>query len=658
MATKFDNIPYQSFCWVLGTTSFRTAQLNLKIEQQLIMLSELQSQKSVWQWINNSDLQAEYYNFMQQKEFVKGNAPRKDKDAREKTSGLVDIGLLNNNRELTEVGKNLLKLSNEHNFKQNNFFGLDGDSFIYFKQLLKTHLTVDNKFVRPYLILAKLLKLFDNLSYDEFRYLLPLCIDIKSTNIIIEKLKLSRNNNLNIDIKDIIYETLISLENYQNALNLLLNYSICEELVCTIGMNRKSRSYDKPYYHLYLVLYEVFIRKDSTKIFALYQAIKTTKQSTKWLGFIFENSNERKVKNLGISNINSDCPFLLCQNEQEFKQTFFKYLHIFKAMATLEDYFDLNRRYFGLTNTIIFEEETVKFDILPKYFFDEVIDNFYLTTFEQHTQLEDNIDLDNIHSSLIVDEKKIFKKIGQDFKIIISSVDQVHSLISNERYKRFNKILQDKFHKEKLIQLLDYFKDRNDKEIYKMVTDEATVSTIFEYVLAIIWYEISNKQGDILNFMNLSLTAELMPKSHATGGYADIIYQYPKDNNYPEHHVLIEATLANDSNQRKMEMEPVSRHLGEYLLKYGRKEDYCIFVSNKLHLNLVSDFLHRKTYLYYGKDLKIINGMKIIPIDTDYLKILLTKDKKYSEIYQLFHAAYQKTTILPHEWNDYIAEQL
>lgn len=655
MTTKFDNIPYQSFCWVLGTTSFRTAQLNLKIEQQLIMLSELKRKNEVeeenfiWYW--DKHLQIEYYEIMKSKKFVDGNAKIKDKDARQKTSGLVDIGLLNNNRELTNVGKTLLDLSNDYNFKQDNFFGLDADSFIYFKQLLKAHLTdkTETFIVRPYIVLAKLLSKFNHLSYDEFRYLLPLCIDESSTEIIIEKIGLLRNHQLTI--QDVIYETLINLENYQIALNLLLNNEISEDLICVIGMNRKSRIYDKPYYQLFLALYSVFVNKENDKISELYQAIKNIKQDTKWLSLIFKKPSN-------IDSIKKDCPFLLCNNKNDFKKTFFKYLHTFKAMATLEDYFDLNKRYFGLTNTIIFEEETVKFDILPKYFFDEVIDNLYLTAFEKHTQLEDDIDLDKIHSSLVINQKKIFEKIGQDFDITISSVSQVHSLINNERYKRFDKILQDKFKKDNLIQLLDYFKERNDDKIYKMVTEEATVSTIFEYVLAIIWYELSDKQGDILNFMNLSLTAELMPKSHATGGYADIIYQYPKNEYYPEHHILIEATLANDSNQRKMEMEPVSRHLGEYLLKYDRQEDYCIFVSNKLHLNLVSDFLHRKTYLYYGKDLKIINGMKIIPIDTDYLKTLLTKDKKYSDIYQLFDTAYQENSILPHEWNDYIAKQI
>ncbi len=39
------NIPYRSFCWVIGTTSFRTAKLNLKIEQH-IMIPEIKTDKT------------------------------------------------------------------------------------------------------------------------------------------------------------------------------------------------------------------------------------------------------------------------------------------------------------------------------------------------------------------------------------------------------------------------------------------------------------------------------------------------------------------------------------------------------------------------------------------------------------------------------------
>ena len=41
----YENIPYKSFCWVLGTTSFRTAQLNLRIEEQLILLDAFKTKK-------------------------------------------------------------------------------------------------------------------------------------------------------------------------------------------------------------------------------------------------------------------------------------------------------------------------------------------------------------------------------------------------------------------------------------------------------------------------------------------------------------------------------------------------------------------------------------------------------------------------------------
>ena len=50
------SIPYQSFCWVIGTTSFRTAKLNLKIEKQLLLLDEFYNKTiktSAWNW--NSD---------------------------------------------------------------------------------------------------------------------------------------------------------------------------------------------------------------------------------------------------------------------------------------------------------------------------------------------------------------------------------------------------------------------------------------------------------------------------------------------------------------------------------------------------------------------------------------------------------------------------
>lgn len=150
------SIPYQSFCWVIGTTSFRTAKLNLKIEAQLLLLDEFYNEvikKSKWNW--NNGLQEKYYDFMKNKSFLTGEAKRKDKDAREKTSGLVDIGLITEDRLITDAGRELIKITSSGDFETNNVFNINRDSFIYLKQLLKTSIDVSGSIVRPFIAVVK-----------------------------------------------------------------------------------------------------------------------------------------------------------------------------------------------------------------------------------------------------------------------------------------------------------------------------------------------------------------------------------------------------------------------------------------------------------------------------------------------------------------------
>ena len=132
------DLKYKSFYWVLGTTSFRTKNFNKKIEQQLSLLQKFWSLKeNVGRtWAESNGVQTDYYNFLQENEFISGDAKNKPKDAREKTSGLVALGLIDENRKLTSVGTELLKLSEENNFSVDNILGLPADSFIYFKQLI------------------------------------------------------------------------------------------------------------------------------------------------------------------------------------------------------------------------------------------------------------------------------------------------------------------------------------------------------------------------------------------------------------------------------------------------------------------------------------------------------------------------------------------
>jgi len=105
---------------------------------------------------------------------------------------------------------------------------------------------------------------------------------------------------------------------------------------------------------------------------------------------------------------------------------------------------------------------------------------------------------------------------------------------------------------------------------------------------------------------------------------------------------LLEATLANAVNQRSMEMEPVSRHLGKHLLRTGKLNSYCIFVSNHLNINVISDFRSRKTTEWFDtRDTsRFVNGMKIIPLQASELKTIVLNKVKYSELYGVFGQAF------------------
>lgn len=199
------NLKYKSFYWCLGTTSFRTKNFNKKIEQQLSLLRDFWSQKENVgkNWEETNGIQTAYYDFLQKVGFISGNAKNKPKDAREKTSGLSALGLIDDDRKLTEVGDALLKLSEQNNFAVDNLLGLPADSFIYFKQLLKTSLDIEKSTIRPFVITTYLIEKLNGLSYDEFTYILPLCIDRKTTLQAVENIKSLREHNLKID--DIIF---------------------------------------------------------------------------------------------------------------------------------------------------------------------------------------------------------------------------------------------------------------------------------------------------------------------------------------------------------------------------------------------------------------------------------------------------------------------
>lgn len=643
-------VSYQGFCWCLGTTSFRTKNFNKTIETQLMLLDDfwdLRDNKGQ-SWGCNSQLQSRYYDYMKECQFVEGSAPNKPKDAREKTSGLVALGLLDANRKLTESGRALLHCARENDFDSDNFFQIPKDSEIYLRQLLKMSVQVNNDCVRPFYVLLYTLSKVGYLSLDEFTYLLPLCTTSSNTNEIIDGIVKIRKGQLEVD--DVILQRLMEMDNYQNALLLLHRERVTESLICEVGMNRKSRSYDRAYFPLYVALFRFFFKLRAGDPEKILSATKKIKIGRLWRAYLFDSTSDKAI----IKNprgLLKPTLFDKVSNEAEFKTVFFKVMHLLKAKATLSDYLDLNRRYMRTSDIVLFEDERVSLDIVPRHYFDPIAEQLFKKAFSKSDVLPLNCTLPVIDPCLTLDEDMVLAGVIDELGIPAHSISEAKEALDKVRYIRLEHLIDEKFSDSQIIALLDAFVHRDDDLIQKMVTDNADIPTIFEYVLGILWYKISERRGKILSFMKLSLDANLLPKTHASGGTADIVYKYDATVAYPAHDLLIEATLAEPANQRKMEMEPVSRHLGRHLLETNNLNSYCLFATTVLDPNIVADFRSRKNIPWYdvNDDTRFITGMKIIPLQTSDLKQIVNRRKTYKELYHLFSTAF-KSTLLPRDW--------
>jgi len=666
---KYRKISYKPFLWKLGTTSFRTGEFNKMTEWQLRLLKEFweKPEYSSYGWEKKymfpgqNDIywiKCRYYDWLVENAFMEGGEEenRKFKTAREKTSGLYDMGLINENHRLTDVGLDLLNLSRNREFLEKTSLGISKDSLIYLKQLLKLSDKNTGSTVRPFIVVLYLLSELEYLSYDEFRYLVPLCIDKASTAYILRLIKELRRGKGTID--DILKEVLLSKTNYKVGLRRFVKHAFSGNLLLSVSMNRKSpEKYDRPYIPLYEAMHAVYMQGDTSKIMVLLNTLKNFQSSiaVKWKQMMFDTSNTAKIRKNPIGHL-LQLPDEVTESEESFKKFFYLTMHLNKAKATLEDYLDLNRRYLGLTNCFLFDEGLVRLDIVPKQFFGAAITELYKQAYQDSDLLFVNSSLEDICPALRFNEQTVIDGLNRELGTWVTTIEEAYDEVDRIRYCRLNRLIDEKFSDETLLHLLDCFECRSDEAISQAVTDNADIPTIFEYVLGIIWYKISERRGKVLDYLKLSLDANLLPVTHAAGGEADIVYEYSQTEDYPAHNVLLEATLADGTSQRRMEMEPVSRHVGNHILRTGNRHSYGLFVTTFLHANLISDFKSRKNTAWSdSQDFEYyIPGMKIIPIDTNDLRKMITGHIQYKELYRKFENAYQQIEAYPNpkKWYD------
>ena len=90
------------------------------------------------------------------------------------------------------------------------------------------------------------------------------------------------------------------MKNYQEAEKVLLANKITEDLICLVGMNRKSKTYDKIFFQLYQLLKAIFIDKSNQNYLKTFEIISkiTGKSSIHWKNLIFKTNRKEKVKRI------------------------------------------------------------------------------------------------------------------------------------------------------------------------------------------------------------------------------------------------------------------------------------------------------------------------------------------------------------------------
>lgn len=463
-----EDIKFQSYCWSLGTTSFRVKELNFKIERQLQILKELWEENPNINWNGNDAIQEEYYNKMLQKDFISGEAKNKPKDARQKTSGLVQIGLIDDNRHISDIGKKIVNIVENDDFRDNNIFNINKDSYIYLKQLLKLQVTDNGMNVKPFAVLLYFLADLKYLTKDEFTYILPLATNKEYTELMLENVKMYRNGKMTIE--DIIQNKMYSMLNYKSAIEYIEQNGINSvEEFSIIDMGRKGTKYVEPMYQFFNDLYEISQREfdkealDTIIAFIKEQTKKNSKVAKYWKDYL--RYSPRMLTEEYIQEI-KDIPIFNFNDKKQYAVEFFKVMHTAKWKATLEDYADLNKRYISLADIVIFDEK-IELDVFPKYFFlnisEEIIETPILDKEKYDDFIFKDIEFNKIYKCLDINADDIIVQIQADYPNRVVNKNSIKNFIEDEKLRRFNELIDNKFKENQLIELFKYIEcnDRN-----------------------------------------------------------------------------------------------------------------------------------------------------------------------------------------------------
>lgn len=511
--------------------------------------------------------------------------------SRHYTSNLVKMGFINTNREITEVGYTLLHPDDLKKDLLEELLPINNINLILLRQLSKLLIfdSTGTKYYWPF-GLALYMMLINNGKVEQQK--LENLLQIISPNI--ESDSTSAENIIdNYELEGVDSFIIKNIgSNHKITQQIDYDKKIDKNTFYNIFKNGKSNTIIDIYFKFYNLLFDYvndLHNNDKFKELILFLQKDDNKQKIKKA---FSNGTSLfKLKN-NINDFLKDNKDHILLQKQNFNINFYNKFVLSKEVDKVKE----NKNNIGrlLIATGLFHKENGYYKMpLWQLFNNSKIIDFLnkniigIGSYKKYETLSNSIFIKN--QSLA----NIFKLSDNDLNSIldniqknnnINNIKELPIIFEKERDNEFKKFIHKNFPKEKTFKILSLFKDRkNDKCIQELVTDEANIPTIFEYIVGIAWYYLSDdKDYNLLNSFNLTMNGNYLPLTHAGGGVGDI------EIDYKNRKLLIEVTLMNESAQKRGEWEPVLRHSVNLVAEETNKEVLTLFIANKLDFNTIN----------------------------------------------------------------------
>lgn len=549
--------------------------------------------------------------------------------ARHYTSTLVKLGFTDKNRtNLTEVGKSIINnIVTKDSLER--LLPINSVNLLYLRQLLKLRIFDDSgiNYYSPFCFALYLLLKKERVSLEDFEEMiqgLSPYYSITDIDDFIER----------YSVGDLLRQFLPSHIFNEEELDF--------ETFKTYFKNQKSATVIQKYYDFYISFYKLVKTRNQSSLNAMLTVYEENKLLiVKAFGF---GKNLFNIRNAERPSVDDFITSYEEYFEGNINNILFEKFEKSKQMDIIREYSDTTIRIFKASGIISFASGFVELtnkDLYKHIFLEEnlkvlIFGSLTNSDYEQYEYQIDsyfsrNISLEDIFSYTSEDIERIESNVRRDFDN--SDIEAISQSLMAKRRKTFEDFIEKTYPIDTIKQLLILFSDRrNDSTIKSLVCPDATVPTIYEYIVGIAWYYFTNKKIDLLSSLNLTLSANFEPLVHAGGGQGDIvIYEHNKV-------VMLEATLMNANSQKRGEWEPVLRHsvnlkIDEETKETGRKV-ITFFIADEFDWNTINIWKAVASVpLQSSVDKnKFTDNVAIMPINNQELSSLIDKSNEYDSI--------------------------